>query len=131
MSIYAVLSKMGVIALFPDTIPNGKNIKIIKKQVKGGRIYIKLFLKSKPAQLNHYILLTLEKYSYSKFIIHIWINDTLRSKDSNDSNDLQGNVIKIEKIFQNNNIGKIITSGIIPSTGTNVGISNIKTISKL
>ena len=86
---------MGVIALFPDTIPNGKNIKTIKKQVKGGRIYIKLFLIPKPAQLNHYILLTLEKYSYGKFIIHIGINDILRSKDSNDSNDLQENVIKI------------------------------------
>ena len=86
---------MGVIALFLDTIPNGKNIKTINKQVKGGRIYIKLFLISKPTQLNHYILPTLEKYGYSKFIIRIGINDILRSKDSNDSNDLQENVIKI------------------------------------
>ena len=58
-------------------------------------------------------------------IIHFGINDILRSKDSNDLNDLPENVIKVGKICQNHNIGKIFISGITPSTRANVDISNI------
>ena len=48
---------------------------------------------------DHYILLTLEKYTYDTTIMHVEINDILRSKDSNDLNDLQENVIKFGKIY--------------------------------
>ena len=37
----------------------GKN-----KQVKGGRIYIKVFPGAKLTELSHYLLLTLGEYSY-------------------------------------------------------------------
>ena len=69
--------------------------------------------------------ITFEEYSYDAAIIHIGINDILRSKDSNDLNHLPENVIKAGKICQNHNIDKILISGIIPSTRTNVDISNI------
>ena len=50
---------------------------------------------------------------------------TLRSNDPSDLNDLPENVIKVGKICQNHNIGKIFISGITPSTRTNHDISNI------
>ena len=53
------------------------------------------------------------------------ITDIFRSEDSNDVNHLPENVTKVEKICQNHNIGKILRSGIISSTRTNVDISNI------
>ena len=102
------------------------NIRSINRQVKGDLIYIKAFSGAKSTQFNHYLLPTLEKYSYHAAIIHVGINDILRSKDSNDSNDLPENVIKVGKICQNHNIGKIFISGIIPSKRTNVDISNTK-----
>ena len=48
----------------------------------------------------------------------------LRSKDPNELNDLLVNIIKVEQICQNHNIGKIFISGISPSTRINAGISN-------
>ena len=119
----AILPKMGAIALFSDNIPKEMNIKSISKQV--GRIYIKAFPGDKSIQFNHYVSLTLEEDSCNAAIIHVGINDILRSKDPNDLNDLPENVIKFGKICQNHNIDKIFISGITPLTRTNVGISNI------
>ena len=102
------------------------NIKCINKQVKDNRIYIKAFPGAKSTQLNQYVLPTLEEYSYEAAIINVGINGILRSKDSNDLNDLPESVIMIGKMCQNDNIGKIFISGTISSTRTNVDISNIK-----
>ena len=102
----------GAIALFSDSIPKGMNIKSMNKQVKGGRrIYIKAFPGAVSSQLIHYFLPTLEEHSYDAASIHVIINDILRSKDPNDLDDLPDNVIKVGKICQNHNIGKIFISG--------------------
>ena len=111
----AVLPKKGAIGLFSDSIPKGVNIKSTNKQVKGGRIYIKAFTGAKSTHLNHYVLPTLEEYSYDAAMIYVGINDILRSKDPNDLNDLPKNVMKVGKICRNHNVGKIFMSGITPS----------------
>lgn len=72
-----------------------------------------------------FTLTTLEEYRYRAAIIYIGIDDILRSKDFNDLNELPDNVIKVGKICQNHNTGKIFISGIIPSARTNVNVSNI------
>ena len=84
------------------------NIGSINKQVKGSSIYMKAFLGAKSTQLNHYILPTLDEYSYDAAIIYVGINDILRSKNPDDLIDLRQNVIKVEKICQNHNIGKYL-----------------------
>ena len=56
------------------------NIKKINRQIQGGRIHVKAFSWAKSTQLNHYVTLTLEEYSYDAAIIHVGINDILRSK---------------------------------------------------
>ena len=103
------------------------NMKSINKQVEGGRIRRSDINPAQPLRLTDTYghLRTLEEYSYDAAIIHFGINDILRSKDSNDLNDLPENVIKVGKICQNHNIGKIFISGITPSTRANVDISNI------
>ena len=121
----AALPKKCVIAFFSGSIPGGMNIENIKKQIKSGCIYIKAFPEAKPTQLNYQVLPKLEKYSYDAAIINVRINDKLRSKNSNDLNGLPENIIKVGKICQNHNIGKIFISGIIPSTLTNVDICDI------
>ena len=94
-------------------------------KVSTSKLKVVVFAGAISTQLNHYVLRTLEEYSYDAAIIHFGINDILRSKDSNDLNDLPENVIKVGKICQNHNIGKIFISGITPSTRANVDISNI------
>ena len=56
------------------------NIKEINRRIQGGRIHIKAFPDAKSTQLNHYVSPTLEGYSYDVTIIHVGINDILRSK---------------------------------------------------
>ena len=87
-------------------VKRGCKIKL-NKQVKGGRTYIKAFPGAKSTQLNHYVLPGLEKYNYDAAIIHNGVNDILRSKDPNDLNDLPRSVIKVGKICENHNTGKI------------------------
>ena len=60
----AVLPKKSAIGFFSDIILKGLNVKSINKQVKGGRMYIKALPGTKLTQLNHYVLPTLEEYSF-------------------------------------------------------------------
>ena len=52
------------------------------------------------AQLNHYVISTLEKYSYDAAIIHVGINDILRSKHNDELEKLPGNIIKMGNTCQ-------------------------------
>ena len=113
------------IALFSDSIPRRMNIKEINRQIQGGRIHVKAFPGAKSAQLNHYVTPTLEECSYDAAIIHVGINDILRSKHYDELDKLPGNIIKEGNICQKYNIGKIYISAILPSTRLNINIFDI------
>ena len=119
-----VINKKGDIALFSDSIPRGMNIKEINRQIQGGRIHVKAFPGAKSTQLNHYVTPTLEEYSYDAAIIHVGINDILRSKHD-ELHKLPENIIKVANTCQKYNIGKIYISAILPSTRTNINIYDI------
>ena len=55
------------------------NIKEINRQIHGDRIHMKAFPEAKSTQLNHYVTSSLKEYSYDAAIIHVGINDILRS----------------------------------------------------
>ena len=118
------IHKKGDIALFSDSIPRGMNIKEINRQIQGGRIHVKAFPGAKSTQLNHYVTPTLEEYSYDAAIIHVGINDILRSKHD-ELHKLPENIIKVGNTCQKYNIGKIYISAILPSTRTNINIYDI------
>ena len=120
----AVIHKKDNIALFSDSIPRGMNIKEINRQIQGGRIHVKAFPGAKSTQLNHYVTPTLEEYSYDAAIIHVGINDILRSKHD-ELDKLPGNITKVGNTCQKYNIGKIYTSAILPSARTNINIFDI------
>ena len=103
------------------------NIKEINRQIQGGKIHIKAFLRAKSTQLNHYVISTLEKYSYDAAIIHVGINDILRSKHNDELEKLPGNIIKMGNACQKYNIRKmyIYISATIPSTRTNINFFGI------
>ena len=119
-SIYsnAVIPKKKNIALFSDSIPRGMKIKRLKSWRKEGRIHLKAFPGVKVNQLNHYDVPTLEEFDYDCTIIHVRINDILRSKDMSELKDLAEKNMQIRTTCQHFNIGKVYVSSILPSTRT-------------
>ena len=101
------------------------NIKEINRQIQGDRIHIKAFPGAKSTQLNHYVTPSLEEYSHDASIIHVGINNILRSKHYDELDKLPGNIIKVASTCQKNNIGKMCISAILPSTRTNISIFDI------
>ena len=83
----AVITKKKNIALFSD-------MKHLNSQVKEGRIHLKAFPSAKANQLNHYVVPTLEEFHYDCAIIHVGINDILRSKDMSELKDLPKKLFK-------------------------------------
>ena len=79
---------------------------------------------AKSTQLIQYITPTLEEYSYDAAIIHVGINDILKSKHD-ELDKLPGNIIKVGNTCQKYNIGKLCISTILPSTRTNINIFDI------
>ena len=81
----AVISKKKNIALFFPFfwggIPPGIKIEHLTSPLKKKRINSKAFPGTKVNQLNHYVIPTLEEFDYDCAIIHVGINDILRSKD--------------------------------------------------
>ena len=103
----AVIPKKVDIALFSDIIARGMNIKEINRQIQGSRIHVKAFPGAKSTQLNHYVTPTPEEYSYDAAIIHVGINDILRSKHYDELDKLPGNIIKVGNTSQKYNIGNM------------------------
>ena len=101
------------------------NIKEIKKQIQGGRVHVKAFPGAKSTQLNHYVTSTLEEYSYDAAIIHVGINNILRSKRYDELDKLPGNIIKVGNTCQKYNIGIIYISAIFSSTRRYINIFDI------
>ena len=56
--------------------------------MKEGRTHLTVFFGVKDNQLNHYLVLTLEEFDYDCALIHLGINDMLRSKDTSELKDL-------------------------------------------
>ena len=69
-------------------------MKHLSSQVKKGRTHLKAFPGAKANQLNHYVVPTLEEFDYDCAIIHVGINDILRSKDMSELKDLPKKLFK-------------------------------------
>ena len=66
-------------------------MKHLSSQVEEGRIHLKAFPGAKANELDHYLVPTLEKFDYDCAIIHVGINNILRSKDMSELKDLPKN----------------------------------------
>ena len=111
-----MILKKAILHYIPDSIPRRLNIKEINKQIQGGRIHVKVFPGAKSTQLNHYVTPTLEEYNHDEAIIHVGINNILRSKHYDKLDKLPENITKVANICKKYNIGKINVLTILPST---------------
>ena len=78
-------------SLFLENIPRGMKMKYSNFQAKEGRIHLKAMTGAKVNQLNHFFTPTFEEFDYDCAIIHVGINDILRSKDMSKQKDLPKN----------------------------------------
>ena len=101
------------------------NIKEINKQIQSGRIHFKAIPGAKSTQINHYVTPALDEYCYDAAIIHVGINNILKSKHYDKLDKLSGNNIKVVNTCQKYNIGKKSISAILPLTRTNINIFDI------
>ena len=62
---------------------------------KGRKNTLKAFPGAKTNQLNHYVVPTLEEFVYDCAIIHVGINDILRSKDMSELKELPKKAMQI------------------------------------
>ena len=69
-------------------------MKHLSSQVKEERIHLKAFPGAKANELDHYAVPTLEKFNYDCAIIHVDINNILRSKDMSELKDLPKKLCK-------------------------------------
>ena len=105
-------------------------MKHLNSQLKEGRIHLRVLPCAKRNQLNHYVIPTLEEFDYDCAIIHVGINDTLRSKDMSELKDLPKEIMQIGKTCQSYNIGKVYVSSILSSTRTSIDIGQINEVMK-
>ena len=97
--------------IFSDSMVQGLKMKQFNSHTHGGKAYLKAFPGAKADQLNHHVKPSLEEYDAA--IIHIGINDILRSKGEKEVNDIPKKIMNIAETCRNYNIAKIIIYSII------------------
>ena len=120
-----VSPKMKSFVIFSDSKIQGLKMKQFNSYIQGGKVYLKAFHGTKADQLNHHVKLILEKYKYDAAVIHVVINDILRSKDENEVNAIPRKIMNIADTCRNYNISKIFISLIIRCSRTIVDIDYI------
>ena len=100
-------------------------IKHLNFQMKEGRIHLKSFPGAKANQVNRNVVPTLEEFDYDCAIIHVGINNVLRSKDMSFRKDLPKRIMQIGTTCQHFNISSVYVSSILPSTRTSFNIDQI------
>ena len=113
------------VVVFSDSMVKGLKMKQFNSYIHGGKVYLKAFPGAKEDQLNHHVKPSLEEYEYDAAIIHVGINDILRSKGEKEVNDISRKIMNIAETCRNYNIPKIFISSIIRCSRTTVDIDYI------
>ena len=81
--------------IFSSSIFSFFKMKHLNSQVKEGKIHLEAIPGAKASQLNHYVVPTLEELDYDCAIIHVGINDILRSKDMSELKEFPKKIMQI------------------------------------
>ena len=113
------------VVIFSDSMVKGLKMKQLNSHINDGKVYLKAFPGAKADQLNHHAKPSLEEYEYDAAIIHVGINDILRSKGEKEINDIPRKIMNIAETCTNYNIPKIFISSIIRWSRATVDIDYI------
>ena len=113
------------VVMFPDSTVKRLKMKQFNSHIHGSKVYLKAFPGAKADQLNQHVKPSYDEYDYDAEIIHIRINDILRSKEEKEVNDIPREIMNIAEARQNDNITKIFISLLIRSSRTTIDIDFI------
>ena len=110
----AVTGKSKNIVLLSDSILKRLRMAEFNRWINNGVVRLKSFPGTRAKQLDHHSIPVLEEHSYDAAIIHVGINDLLRSTE--DLEEICKDIISIGVRCQDHNIGTIFISGITNSS---------------
>ena len=120
-----VSPKMKNVVNFSGSMIKKSKMKEFNSHIHGDKVYLKGFPGANADQLNQQVKPSLEEYEDDAAIIHVGINDILRSKGEKEVNDIPRIIMNIAKTCRNCNIAKIFIYSIIRCSRTTVDIDYI------
>ena len=91
-------------------------MKEFNKYLNGGTAHLKPFPGSKAKQIDHYVIPILEEHQHDATVIHVGINDLLKSRTNISVSQIAKDIINIALRCRSHNIATIFISSIIYST---------------
>ena len=113
------------VVIFSDSMVKGLKMKQFNSHMHGGKVYLKGFPGAKADEPNPHVKPSLDEHKYDAAIIHVRINDILRSKGEKEVNDIPRKIMNTPETCRNYNIAKIFISSIIRCNRTAVDIDYI------
>ena len=104
------------VVIFTDSMLKSLRMNEFNKYLNGGIAHLKSFPGSKAKQMDHHVISTLEEHQYDTAVIHVGINDLLKSRTNIKVSEIAKDIINIALRCRSHNIATIFISSIVYST---------------
>ena len=104
------------VVIFTDSMLKSLRMKEFNKNLNGGIAHLKPFPGSKAKQMDHHVIPILEEHQYDAAVIHVGINDLLKSRTNINVSEIAEDIINIALRCRSHNIATIFISSIVYST---------------
>ena len=104
------------VVIFTDSMLKSLRMKEFNKNLNGGIAHLKPFPGSKAKQMDHYDIPILKEHQYDAAVIHVGINDLLKSRTNINESKIAKDIIDIALPCRSHNIATIFISSIVYST---------------
>ena len=104
------------VVIFTDSMLKSLRMNEFNKYLNGGIAHLKSFPGSKAKQMDHHVIPTLEEHQYDAAVIHVGINDLLKSRTNINVSEITMDIINITLRCRSHNIATIFISSIVYST---------------
>ena len=91
-------------------------MKEFNKKLNGGIAHLKPFPGSKAKQMDNHAIPILEEHQYDAAVMHVGINDLLKSRANINVSEIEKNIVNIALRCQSHNIATVFISSIVYST---------------
>ena len=104
------------VVIFTDSMLKSLRMKEFNKNLNGGIAHLKPFPGSKAKQMDHHAIPILKEHQYDAAVIHVGINDLLKSRTNINVSEIAKDIIDIALRCRSHNIATIFISSIVYST---------------
>ena len=104
------------VVIFIDSMLKSLRMEEFNKNLNGDIAHLKPFPGSKTKQMDHHALPILKEHQYDAAVIHVGINDSLKSRTNINVREIAKDIIDIALLCQSHNMATIFISSIVYST---------------